>query len=218
MPGPQELTICHAKQEHRDAAHAFHVEHAGEHLWARSVEHFQELIDGRNLFIVRSADAVHGLCYVVFDEEESEFGGVYLDDALRGKGIAAALGRTAIASLYISASPHSLIAHVHEENDLPRDLLQRLGFEATPCQIVAPPDAPLSMARNERGEVRGDVFRFRRSALAEFVDWFEAYSGTLPTSAGPESVKVNIHAEIWHQQQRWLPALREMAAEENSSM
>jgi GNAT superfamily N-acetyltransferase len=182
------LTIAHAKAADRAEAFAFHHQNAGEFLWPRTPEQFRELVDARQLFILRDVGEVAGLCYVKPDEDAAqwEFGGIFVHPALRGRGAAGALGRVAISAAYQLDEPNELIAHVHEANPDPRGLLvNQLGFVATGEQEGPPPEmAPQSMRRNEEGLVVGDVFRFERAELAGFADWFEAFDGTLAGRGG----------------------------------
>lgn len=218
MPAPRALTISHAKSEHLDAAHTFHVDHAGEHLWARDVDDFERYLADSALYIVHDHGVIYGICYVADGAEAAdgteavEFGGVFVADELRGKRIGEALARTAIAQLYATRSVERLIAHVHVENQLPRSLLQKVGFEID-TQIKAPDHAPATMARNEAGEVWGDEFRFRLTALEQTVNWLESFEGELPAAGSEGSVRVAIDVEVWHRRDEWLSELRALVAE-----
>jgi hypothetical protein len=136
---------------------------------------------------------------------------VFVEDRLRGLGIAAALGRVAISTLYLTDEPDDLIAHVHEFNDAPRNLLvDHLGFAETDEQIVPPVEPPQNMKRNQEGDVVGDVFRFERSQLDAFADWFETFDGTLSGRDG--EVLLTINDDLWKHRDVLIPALRDLAS------
>lgn len=182
MPLVDPLTIGLALREEEPSVTAFQRERAGEFLWPRDRDYFATLVDGRNLYVARAGDRIVGMCYVVPGEradEEWEFGGVLVDEELRGRGIAAALGRYALSISYVFDAPHEVIAHVHQDNDAPRTVLtEALGFELTKRTAI-PQDPPASMRRNEEGFVIGDVFEFRESSLHGFARWFSDFAGSI---------------------------------------
>ena len=213
------LTVSHAGQADLAAAHAFHQRRSGEYLWPRNFDDFATLVDDRHVFIAYEEKAIVGLCYVVDDGDRREFGGLYVEEHLRGRGIAAVLGRLAIASAfiwdYIAEDPWDLIAHVHELNsapgESPRSLLTRhLGFEDIHEKEVPPVEPPPNMRRNERGEVVGDLFRFRREALSQFADWFDGFDGALHGKAMSDTY-LTINHELWTDRGSLLPGLRELS-------
>jgi predicted GNAT family acetyltransferase len=207
------LTISLLREADLSAGYAFHQQNAGEYLWPRGRDEFASLASSRQLFALKTPEHVVGLCYVAQGDGRWEFGGIYVSEALRGRGAASALGRVAIATAYLNLNPDELIAHVHEFNEAPRSLLtEQLGFAATGTQEVPPADAPpLSMRRNEDGQVVGDVFRHDRTSLIEFADWFEAFDGTLHGKDEAET-DLALDVAVWKHRERLIPALRELAA------
>ena len=211
---PRALTISHAKKADLAAVFAFHLRRAqeSEYLWPRDYSRFSDLVEARQVFIVKDGATVVGLSYLANEiDQEWEFGGVFVEDESRGLGIAAALGRVAISTLYLFDQPESLIAHVHEFNNAPRNLLvNQLGFNPTDEQLVAPPEAPQNMKRNAEGDVVGDIFRFEPARLADFADWFESFDGTLSGQAGEALLTLNV--DIWKNRGVLMPALRDRAS------
>jgi RimJ/RimL family protein N-acetyltransferase len=208
------LTISHAKKADLAAVFAFHLRRAqeSEYLWPRDYSQFSDLVEGRQVFIVKDGAAVVGLAYLANEiDQEWEFGGVFVEDELRGLGVAAALGRVAISTLFLTDQPETLIAHVHEFNNAPRNLLEdQLGFNPTDEQLVAPPEAPENMKRNTDGDVVGDIFRFEPAHLADFADWFEGFEGTLSGRGGEALLTLNV--DIWKNRGVLISALRDRAS------
>jgi hypothetical protein len=145
--------------------------------------------------------------------ERSEFGGISVADSCRGLGIATALGIVAISNHFAWDPPTGrLIAHVHEANLLPRGLLQnQLGFEQVGQEIPPPEIAPANLARNDDGNVVGDLFEFSRSALDRFADWIEGFAGTLREAAGTSQLEVALPLMAQHRTEA-VEALRAIAA------
>jgi hypothetical protein len=65
-----------------------------------------------------------------------------------------------------------VIAYVHQANDDPRKLLNKLGFAYVSSIEVPAENAPASMKRNAEGKIVGDKFRFTREGLKQLADWF----------------------------------------------
>jgi len=211
-PATRSLTVAHAKQANRAAAYAFHRRHAGEYLWPREPDAFAELIDARQIYIAEEGAHIVGLCYVADDGDRWEFGGAYVEDELRGRGVAGVLGRVAIATTYLMDEPAELIAHVHEFNSAPRGLLVGLlGFVETGEKEIPPIDPPPNMARNDAGDVVGDLFRFHQAALDDFADWFDRFDGTVTGKSGVIT-QLTLNVDLWKQRASLLAALRELAA------
>jgi hypothetical protein len=65
------------------------------------------------------------------------------------------------------------LAHVHDENQKPRNLLTRIAFEHSKKVEVPGNVAPASMRRNAEGNVCGDEFEFPHKSVAGLQEWFE---------------------------------------------
>ena len=176
---------------------AFHKEYLTEHLWPRTLAEFRELATNGALYeaieTTSGAEDMVGLCYIMHGQEPTppnaergEFGGVYVTENCRSLGLASCLGKAAISNHFAWDPPKGrLIAHVHEDNSLPRDLLEkRLGFfrngEESPPASAVPP----SMKRNAGGQVVGHLFEFRRKTLIDFASWIETASEVIETKKG----------------------------------
>ncbi len=131
---------------------------------------------------------------------EWEFGGLYVTDAFRSRGVAKALAMISISNQFVWASATSddsirLIAHVHEENDMPRGLLAGLGFhEIGKKEEVPGGDAPKSMKRNAEGNIIEDVFEFDQGSLTAFSSWLSQYRGVL-SSGIPMTIEVPFYSK-----------------------
>ena len=201
----RSFTLRVVVEERASAVLDFHRDRLTEYLWPRTREDFVELALQECLYEVvettRGVSDLVGICYVMNstepdDErvERSEFGGVFIDEPRRGYGIATALGIVAISNHFAWDPPRGrLIAHVHEANPDPRGMLQdQLGFLLVGEEIPPRDIAPASMARNEHGDVVGDVFQFNRVTLSRFADWIERFDGTLHGKQGPSNLDVEL--------------------------
>ena len=149
-----------------NAVFAFCESFLTEFLWPRTIDELESMADDGQLFAAADSGRILACCYmkplgpgdindvlrrVINVDDAYEFGGVLVDDAARGKKIGSTLGRMSLAVVSSMASPSGIIAHVHEENDLPRPLLERLGFGVT-GEKDGPPFAPPGMKDERRGQ------------------------------------------------------------------
>ena len=189
----------------------FHKRHATEFLWPRSLEQIEEYANEERLFEVievnENEDELVGLCYIAHGEEpdppnaeRDEFGGVFTTEDCRGHGIASALGIIAISNYFAWDPPSGrLIAHVHEDNPLPRGVLQKyLGFFQNGHEIPPAAQVPKSMKKNKGGEVVGHLFEFQRKTLLEFADWIENFPGTVEGPAGKSKLRIDLPLTTTH--------------------
>jgi hypothetical protein len=213
-PSSKALVISWAEPSEIGELHDFHHSRAvaSEYLWPRDRDGFEDLIDERALFVLRDEKAIVGLAYTSDAEEDLhyEFGGVFLDETVRGLGAAAALGKVAISTLYTFLEPIDLIAHVHEFNQAPRGLLRdQLGFVDLEKQIVPPVEPPENMKRNKDGDVVGDLFRFRTTCLADYADWLTGFDGYIKGRRGRASLELDGY--VGRNRQRVCQILRDKA-------
>ncbi|MGE0528180.1 MAG: hypothetical protein AB7G93_05870 [Bdellovibrionales bacterium] len=143
-----------------------------------------------------------GICYIAHgtdpqsNNSRREFGGIFLLEKYRGGkkfGLAKVLGMAAICEHFIwDSSGERMIAHVHEENPLPRRLLtQDLGFKQVGQEIPPAEIVPKNMKKNKDGKVVGHLFEFQRGKLADFADWLSSFKGKVNTE-----VKSTIKLEL----------------------
>ncbi|HEX4337726.1 MAG TPA: hypothetical protein VH062_17550 [Polyangiaceae bacterium] len=157
----------------------FHRANAGEFLLPRSLAEVRHLVEQESLHIAVAGDdeRIVALCYVKQEERDAEFGGIFVHDDVRQLCLADAMGKVAISTHLLTTPLESgtrLIAHVHEANDRPRNLLGRLGFKDTGVKDPLPSHiAPASMRKNAEGRVVGDVFEFDFAKCSDFADWLE---------------------------------------------
>jgi GNAT superfamily N-acetyltransferase len=151
-----------------------------EHIWPRNEEQIRQYAQDGYLFAVRMArtDEFVGLCYVIPGDSTCwEVGGLAVADEARKFHLGSVLVRFALAHTIAYQSPwrygQKIIAHVHESNEKPRNLLKLLGFEFSKPVQVSGKDAPASMKRNSEGNVCGDEFDLPRKAVIELQEWFE---------------------------------------------
>ena len=176
-----------------DAVFGFYQSFSTEFLWPRTVNEIKSMAEDGQLFAAADPNRIVACCYMrplvdgdvngvlrhVIDVDDAyEFGGVLVDGAARGQKIGSTLGRMSLAAVSAMASPSGIIAHVHEENELPRPLLNRLGFRVT-GEKDGPPFAPPGMKTNSEGNVVGDVYRFEFGRFADIATWLEEYAGVV---------------------------------------
>lgn len=195
------LRVAIVPAERLELVHHTHLLNLGEHLFPRTREDFEKLVEEQELFELRDVSAgangvPAGLCYVRVspnDEHEFEFGGVYLAEQFRGKGLSEILGRCAISSQFVITAPRAddrLVAHVHVENTKPLRLLRKLGFADSTKTIQLPRAViPANMKRDANGDVFGYEFEFDFSALAGHADAIEA---VIDQRAGSPPVIVDV--------------------------
>lgn len=155
----------------------FYRSFSTEFLWPRTLEEIEQMAEDGQMFAAAENDDVLACCYMKPAEhgDEYEFGGILVHERGRERKIGSTLGRVALAVISSMATPSEIIAHVHEENPLPRPLLERLGFVATGHKD-GPPVAPPGMKRNAEGKVVGDVYRFEFVRFTALADWLDAFS------------------------------------------
>jgi RimJ/RimL family protein N-acetyltransferase len=191
-PALTPITITQVPPNETASAFLFHKRFtAGNpYIWARTEADFEKYAGQGALFAARDSDTqeVLGLCYIATNDDETvwEFGGLMVSPRLRKTGIANILARFAIAYSIAFDSvilENRFVAHVHEENQDPRHLLEKLGF-VHDGRILAPPNAPTSMKRNEQGEVWGDEFHFSTEGIKKICRWLnEEFTGSLANGA-----------------------------------
>jgi hypothetical protein len=207
----------------------FHKRYLTEHLWPRTLEEFERVAKDNCLYVafetMENAEVLVGICYVMHAEdpkrlntERLEFGGVYVIDGCRGYGVATALGILAISIHHVWDPPGGpLVAHVHEANQLPRGMLQEhLGFVLVDREIPPSGIAPPSMARNQDGNVVGDLFRFDPAELLRFADLIEKFSGTISGKSGESDLYVDLPSVVSHRDEA-VQALRDLALKRTRS-
>ncbi|MEK7857750.1 MAG: hypothetical protein AAB320_01295 [Elusimicrobiota bacterium] len=204
----RSFVIRVADESRIEAILEFHKENLTKHLWPRTIKEFQSLAEQENLYEAietsGGGEELVGICYIMPGQEikppyaeRDEFGGVYVADNCRSCGIGTALGKTSLANHFAWDPPKGrLIAHVHEENPLPRGMLvDRLGFlhkveenEIPPAEVVKV--AAPSMKRNEEGQVVGHLFELQHAALQKLADWVEGFAGTIKGKSGESRLQI----------------------------
>jgi hypothetical protein len=127
-----------------------------------------------------------GLCYAVLNTEETEFeiGGLVVASTAQKLGLGTILTRFAVMHVIANERPwhykRTIIAHIHESNNAPRNVFARNWFTYLGKETVPEEIAPPSMKRNAEGKLVGDKFLLPRSAVPELSKWLnEEFNGTL---------------------------------------
>ena len=197
----QHFRLRHVVSEDVARVHAFHKEHLTEFLFPRTEEEFGGLADDQALFeAVDAAGDTVAICYVrpVKNAKRTlEFGGVFVAESCRRCRLADALGLVAITSLLLAFGVDAnttLIAHVHEFNEKPRNLLKRLGFLQTGQETIPEAERPPDIKLNDDGELVGHVFTFDFASCAGHAQWLEDFDGSLGSSLPGAAIEVPFFA------------------------
>jgi hypothetical protein len=84
-----------------------------------------------------------------------------------------------------------IIAHVHEENQNPRNLLDRVGFKFLEKVTIPGDQAPPSMKRDKDGNLSGDKLGFPQGAVAPLSAWFSGeFTGVLADGKTPAQFEI----------------------------
>lgn len=198
MNGAPDFVFFQISSKEAADAYAFHQSSSSdEYIWPRTQQDIQQFCDDGELFGVKNVRTGKyvGLCYIHLDEgkQEWELGGLVVSDAARGLRIGSVLASIALAHTIANHRPwaygQEVIAHVHEYNQKPRNVLQNIGFEHI-GKTPPVPNAPPSMKRNPSGEVVGDIFRFPKQKMKQLSEWLNAYDGRLANGAATAIVEV----------------------------
>ena len=183
----ESFRVAQIRSSEAGEAYCFHQASAADdsHIWPRTAEELKALANDGCLFGVwRASREVVALVYMKLDGNLWELGGLTVDSSVQKNGIGTVLARFALANTIVYEQPwqngQEIIAHVHEANQSPRNLLVRLGFEHTKPVEIPGDVAPASMKRNAAGNVIGDRFRFTPDGLRSLSRWFnDEFDGTL---------------------------------------
>ena len=173
-----------------DQAFAFHekIAQTNGHIWPRTKKEIHNFCINGALFGVRrkTDDALVALCYVALDAKANswEVGGLAVEKDEQNLGIGTLLVKMAIAFTVALEPPEyrgrKIIAHVHEANEEPRKLLEKLGFRFFEKVEIPPEAAPPKMKRNAAGKIVGDTFDFSFAGLKTIHKWLsQDFDGSL---------------------------------------
>jgi len=163
-------------------AFKFHksIADTNEHIWPRTEAEIEVFADEGELFgiIQDNSGEIVGLCYSHLDDKtnEWEIGGLTITDKFQKLQLGSFLVRFALAHTISVGDPwkygQRIIAHVHSDNNAPRNLLKRINFEFQRTIEVPANATPPSMKRNPNGKLTGDEFEFKKSSVCALREWF----------------------------------------------
>lgn len=167
-----------------DQAFAFHdkVAKTNGHIWPRTKKDIFDFCENGALFGARRKidEALVAICYVAFDKKENawEVGGLTVEKEVQNLGIGTVLVKMAIAHTLVldHSSEHQdrkIIAHVHEANEEPRKLLEKMGFKLTGKVKIPASAAPPTMKRNADGTITGDAFELSIAGVKAICIWLD---------------------------------------------
>ena len=196
---PQRFTFSKVPIAKAGEAFACHtsIAKSNAHIWPRTEDEIRRYCEEGSLFCVRGFDGqLVALCYSILDAEAWEIGGLTVDGSLQNLGIGTTLVRFVLAHTMVFTQPwenkQRVIAHIHEENNDPRNIFRRLGFVHVRQIAVPAGNAPESMRRNAKGEIVGDELEFSKDGLIQLARWLNSeFDGTL----GLAKVPADLHLE-----------------------
>ena len=187
MLGPamtQDLTafwLANITPEWARDAYRFHKSTAENdpHIWPRTEDQIRTFIEDGSLFGAWREDKLVALCYAAFSEKENvwEIGGLTVDPSVRAQGIGTILVRFTLAHTLVYNQPwangQEIVSHVHEDNNKPRGILDKVGFKYSRPVELLDDEAPRSMKRNSEGKVVGHEFEYTPEGLKSLAEWFK---------------------------------------------
>jgi hypothetical protein len=172
--------FCHISSKDADEAFRFHLKFSdNKYIWPRTEEQIKTYSENGELFAVRNSSSreIVGICYVTLDGNRWELGGLGISPAHRAFGLGRVLTRFALSRTIAANKPwfydQTVIAHVHEYNMAPRNVLREAGFEQNGQEIPPQDKVPASMKRNAANQVVGDVFVFPKTAVSQLIKGLE---------------------------------------------
>ncbi len=214
----RHLTITHAAKEQVGSVYQFHTLIAKKgFVLGRDETFIAKLIDDSTMFIVTddTTGKIVGLCYTMYDESGSrwEVGGLYVVDEFQELGVAAALGRVAVATLFIVESELidepsedgrlKLIAHVHRDNDDPIKLLLKSFYESGVEEFENPPQ---ELRKDVDGKVYARLFTFCQGTLTALAGWFEGFKDTV--GSGDKAATLVVDSQVMLNRAKSVATLR----------
>ena len=169
-----------------DAQRAFEfhksIADSDDHIWPRTESEIRGFAEEGELFAIvleHSCEFV-GLCYSHLDDKTNawEIGGLTVTANFQNLYLGSFLVRFALAHTISTGDPwkygQRIIAHVHTDNQAPRNLLKRINFVfRRPVEVPADvADAVPSMKRNADGKITGDEFEFKKASVRALHRWF----------------------------------------------
>lgn len=189
MEGLYEVYQARAvPKEHAHAAFAFHATASSGFVWPRTVEYIEKLAVNGSLFAAwnKSTGSPVGLAYGdKLDERlaEWEVGGLTVEKSAQKQGLGSVLLQFALVNLFAQnfdplpqPFPH-IVAHVHQDNQRPRSILQKLRFEQTGTVRLDPRTAPSTLKQNTEGLIIGE--QFTGAGLIDLSRWLDSFNGRL---------------------------------------
>ena len=178
-----------AKVTRKDAEVAYHFHermaaNPDSHLWARSEHQIKKLIKDGCVFgaWMGTDKKLVALCYVALsdNEENWEIGGMAVDDTVKRRKIGTVLLQFALAYMIVHEEPWNtknnqrVIAHVHESNQDPRSMMEKLGFRAVgSVEVSECENPPKWMKRNTAGKIIGHQYEFPPASSKRLAAWFD---------------------------------------------
>ena len=155
------------------------------YVFPRTIEDYRQFAEDQWLWgAVDEGGDYLGFVYYVMDSDTWEIGGLMVSEQARGCGIGSTLMRIALANTLLYEDPllqgKRVIAHVHEENDMPRPIIENaLRFKIARQIEVDGQNLP-GLKTNDHGKVIGTEYELSiQESLNALADWCFRWNGFL---------------------------------------
>lgn len=154
------------------------------HIFPRGEKAYRKLLDAGQVVSAMASGEVVGLTYYTFDDDtkEWELGGLMVGKIHHNKGIGSVLARVALGHLLFEEDPfgngQTVVSHVHADNQAPRNLLKKLGFEKRRSVEIPGSKLP-GLKTNDKGMVTGDELELSPDSLKNLSQWCDRWSTKL---------------------------------------
>jgi len=184
------------------------------HVFPRTLQKYKEFAENGRLFCAKIASGgLVGLVYLNLDNTEWEIGGLMVSSNHLRLGIGSILMRFALGHLLFYEDPldrnESVIAHVHEENQDPRYIIEHsIAFHHRKTISVDGKNLP-GLKTDKNGKVNGDEFGLTiPDTLIKLAEWCEKWNGTIKQGKRAEIIMSPIPGVTL---KTWAKAFRMMA-------
>lgn len=201
-------------EKEKSEAYEWHrtVADSDEHLFPRTKDGFDILVSQKSIWSARDNEGeLAGMSYYALDGDNWEVGGLMVDDAFREKGIGSILMRLALGTVLTELDPLSygqkVVAHVHRDNPLPRNLIEKALKFSFSTGVKIPADILPGLKADDDGFIYGDEFVLSiPESLNALADWCSGWREELK-----DGTKASINLPRDQELVDWATDLREMA-------
>jgi len=186
----------------------------GDCVYPRPWSAFESLVTSEQVLCARDTDGDYvALTYYTLDAGKWEIGGLMVATPERKKGVGGTIARLTVGYVLLTEDPlpvgQSVIAHIHEANDMPRPLFElSLKFRKV-RQVSYPGEQLAGLKTNADGMVVGDELEIVvPDTLEALAKWCDAWKGKLKDGS---EAKIVLGPGPDTDLKEWARAFRDMA-------